>query len=418
MKLLFISQYFYPESFKGNDIVFDFVKRGHDVTVLTAKPNYPRGKFYDGYSFFGKKEEYIQGAKIIRTPIFPRRNGKGIYLLINYLSFVFFSYFTCIFRIRDKYDAIFVQQLSPVTMALPGLWIKKRQNTPICVWVLDLWPESVSSASSFNNLILLSFLDRLVKKIYNKADMILISSEFFRKSISGKIKNKYKPIIYFPNWAEETYTNQIPLNLDTDLPSLPSGTKIMFAGNVGEAQDFESVLKAAEITKHANANIYWIIVGDGRKIDWLKNEIVRRHLKNVILLGRFPLETLPSLFKEADVMLVSLKDTPTLALTVPAKIQAYMASSKIILGMINGEANELINKAQCGFSVNAGRYEDLAEKALCLSKISKEEKDKFEQNARTYYENNFEKEKLLTDLERDLMNMIYADKNGHSNLKR
>ena len=128
MKILFVSQYFYPETFKGNDIVFDFVKRGHQITVLTGKPNYPNGKFYKGYSFFGKKEENIFGAKIIRVPVYPRKNGKGIHLLLNYLSFVFFSYFAVLFRIKEKFDVIFVQQLSPVTMALPAFWVKKRQK--------------------------------------------------------------------------------------------------------------------------------------------------------------------------------------------------------------------------------------------------------------------------------------------------
>ena len=406
MKLLFISQYFYPESFRGNDIVFDFIKRGHEVTVLTAKPNYPDGKFFAGYSFLNKKEEIIRGARIIRTPIIPRRNGKGIYLIINYLSFIFFSYFACIFRIREKYDAIFVQQLSPVTMALPGLWIKRRQKIPLCIWVLDLWPESVSSASKIKNLFLLNLLDKLVTHIYNKADMVLISSEFFRNSIIEKIGKKSKPVVYFPNWAEEIFSNPIISTNNHFIETLPFGTKIMFAGNVGEAQDFESILNAAEITLRKKANIYWIIVGDGRKLNWIKSEIVKRELSNLILLGRFPIEDMPQLFSLADAMLVTLKNSPVLSLTVPAKIQAYMASAKIILGMLNGEGHDLINTANCGFSVKAGDFMSLSEKALYLSNISEEEKIKYERNSREYYENHFEKDKLLSKLEFYILNMI------------
>lgn len=411
MHLLFISQYFYPESFKGNDIVFDFVKRGHQVTVLTAKPNYPGGKFYKGYTFLNKKEEYIHGAKIIRTPIIPRGSGKGIFLIINYLSFIFFSYFTVLFRIKDKYDAIFVQQLSPVTMALPGLWIKRRQKTPLCIWILDLWPESITAASKIKNSFLLKPLDKLVCRIYDRADMIMISSEFFRKSVTEKVKDKTKPVIYFPNWAEDLFTNQKQGINSLALPILPGGTKIMFAGNIGEAQDFESILNAAEITLQENPDISWIILGDGRKLDWIKTEILRRSLSNVFLLGRYPLEDMPSIFAQADIMLVTLKDNPALSLTVPAKIQAYMASSKIILGMINGEANELINKAQCGFAVKAGAYKDLAERAVYLSTITKDQKDKLERNSRIFYDNNFDKEKLLSNLEHNLLKMIADYKN-------
>ena len=406
MKILFISQYFYPESFKGNDIVFDFVRRGHKVTVLTAKPNYPKGKFYEGYSFLNKREEIINGARIIRTPIIPRGNGKGISLIINYLSFILFSYFTCIFRIRDKYDAILVQQLSPVTMALPGLWIKKRQKIPLILWTLDLWPESVVSASNFKNPFILGLLNKLVSHIYNSADSILISSEFFRKSVTEKLENKSKPINYFPNWAEDIFTKPVNRHhIDTKVV-LPTGTNIMFAGNTGEAHDFESVLDAAEHTFRKKQDINWIIVGDGRKMNWIKSEISKRGLINVVLLGRFPIEEMPVLFTEADAMLVTLKDSPALSMTVPAKIQAYMASSKIIIGMMNGEGHDLINSAKCGFAVKAGDSEGLAEKAIYLSSIPKEEKAMYEQNSLDYYKANFDKEKLLTNLEHLIIKTI------------
>ena len=406
MKILFISQYFYPETFKGNDIVFDFVKRGHEVTVLTAKPNYPGGKFFDGYSFFGKSEEFIRGARIIRSPIIPRGNGKGLHLIMNYLSFVFFSYFTCIFRIREKYDVILVQQLSPVTMALPGLWVKKRQKIPLCLWVLDLWPESVSAAGNIDNSLIIGGLEKLVKRIYDKSDLILISSEFFRKSIVQKIEIKNKPILYFPNWAEDIFTEPGLHKTGNLNLSLPSGTRIMFAGNVGEAQDFESVLNAAEITLKTNPEISWIIVGDGRKFKWIESQIQSRALVNTKLLGRFPIEEMPSLFKQADAMLLSLKDSPGFAMTVPAKIQAYMASSKIILGMLNGEGNELINNSKCGFSVNAGDYKGLAEKAILISKMSEAEKLGMENNSSVYYIQHFQKNVLLNNLQNNLLKLI------------
>lgn len=402
MKILFVSQYFYPETFKGNDLVFDWVKRGHDVTVLTAKPNYPSGVFYDGYSFFGKKEEVINGAKIIRTPIYPRKNGKGIHLILNYLSFIMFSYFTCLFRVKGKFDVIFVQQLSPVTMALPGLWLKKRYNTPLYLWVLDLWPESILAASNFKNAKIVGFIDRLVKYIYNNSEVILISSKYFKDSIIEKLKDKKKDIVYFPNWAEDIFT-KTSLE-ETSVQDLPKGFNIMFAGNVGESQDFEAIFEAAKLT--ISENINWIIVGDGRKMDWITSEIKEKKISNIHLLGRHNIDTMPFFFRKADVMLVSLKDEPVFFLTVPAKIQAYMASGKLILGMLNGEGNKLINESKCGFAVSAGDHLGLSKKALELKNMSLEKRMEMEHNSKSYYHNNFAKEMLFEKLESLFKNTI------------
>jgi glycosyltransferase involved in cell wall biosynthesis len=404
MKILFVSQYFYPETFKGNEIVFDLVKRGHEVTVLTAKPNYPDGKFYKDYSFFGKRSEIIGGAKIIRTLVYPRKNGRGIHLILNYLSFVFFSYFTFLFRVRDKFDVIFVQQLSPVTMALPGLWAKKKHNTPLLLWVLDLWPESILAASSFKNKRIIGLLDRLVRNIYNKSDLVLISSKYFKDSIFEKLEDKAKEIVYFPNWAEDVYTNEIDSSIA--IPVLPQGFNIMFAGNVGESQDFETILKAAQLT--VGKKINWIIVGDGRKTDWIKNEIKNNQVKNVFLLGRFDLVMMPSFFQKADVMLVSLKDEPVFALTVPAKIQAYMASGKIILGALNGEGNKLINESGSGFAVAAGDFNALSYKAIELCQMETQKKNDMEHNSKVYYDNNFSKAMLF-----DKLDLILREQVGH-----
>lgn len=404
MKILFISQYFYPETFKGNDIVFDFVKRGHDVTVLTGKPNYPEGQFYEGYGFFKKSSEIIEGAKIIRTPIYPRRNGKSIHLILNYISFVFFSYFTCLFRIKGKYDLIFVQQLSPVTMALPGIWLKKKYNIPLYLWVLDLWPESLLAASDFKNPIIIKFIDDIVKKIYNQSDVILISSKYFEKSIREKLINKNKEIVYLPNWAEDVFIDNNVEKKSLAIPDLPVGFNIMFAGNVGESQDFETIIKSAELTLGYNIN--WIIVGEGRKSDWIKDQIRLRQLYNVYLFGRYPIEAMPGLFNRADAMLVSLKNEPVFSLTVPAKIQAYMASAKIILGSLNGEGNLIINESGCGYAVNAENPKLLSEKAILLKNLPQNEINEMQIKSKQYYLNNFSKKILFDNLEENLKNRI------------
>ncbi|RSC93561.1 glycosyltransferase family 4 protein [Tenacibaculum singaporense] len=397
MKILFISQYFYPENFKGNDIVFDFVKKGYEVTVLTGKPNYPQGKFFKGYSFFNKREEIIKGAKVIRVPLIPRRDGGGFFLALNYMSFIFFSYWAILFRIKEKYDVIFVQQLSPITMALPGLWVKRRQKIPLFMWVLDLWPESVTANTEIKEShFVIRLLNKLVKKIYDWTDVILISSNFFRDSVSKKCNNPSKRIEYFPNWAEDVFVNN-NFNSPIQIPSLTEGFNVMFAGNIGESQGFEAILKAAELTSTENIN--WILVGDGRKVDWIKKEIYKKKLDNVYLMGRYSVDMMPAFFKKADAMLVSLKDEPIFGLTVPAKIQAYMASGKRILGMLNGEGQNLINESGCGFAVDAEDAESLAIKSIEMRNMSQEEKEEMEIKSYNYYKDNFVKEKLFSKLE-------------------
>jgi glycosyltransferase involved in cell wall biosynthesis len=395
MKILFVSQYFYPETFRGNDIVFDFVKKGHDVTVLTGKPNYPLGTFYEGYKFWGIQKEIINRANVIRVPTFPRGKSSAIKLILNYCSFFLFSYPYSRFKTDKDFDIIFVQQLSPVTMAMPGIWaLKRNKKAKLYLWVLDLWPESVTATTGITNKFIISLLDNLVKYIYSKSDYILISSKSFENSIKQRSINKQ--ILYFPNWAESIY-EETELNNNYDLPKLPNGFNIMFAGNIGEAQDFETILSAAIQTKAENIN--WILVGDGRKLDWVRSQVKFHNLQNIAILGRYPIEAMPYFFKEANVMLLTLKNSTISDLTVPAKLQAYIASGKIILAAINGEAYDIINSQNIGLACKSGDFKSLSENAKILKNISEEQKILMEQNSRNLYYSSYSKKVLLDNLE-------------------
>lgn len=395
MKILIVSQYFYPEDFKVNDIAFDFAKDGNDITVLTGKPNYPKGNFYKGYGFFKKRSEIINGVKVIRIPLFPRLNGSGKYLILNYFSFIFFSIFAILFRIKGRYDVVFSHHPSPLTSAIPAIWCSKKLKIPLVIWVLDLWPESVSANTNIKKGFLYNSLKKVINYIYSNSSKILVSSKTFKDSIIKEFNVEDGKIEYFPNWAEDIFTKKKEIKYQ--LPDLPQGFNIMFAGNIGDSQDFESVLNAAQLTKKQNIN--WILIGDGRKFDWIKNQIETSNITNVYLLGRYPLNTMPKFFQKADAMLVSLKDEPTFALTIPAKIQAYMASKKIILGMLNGEGKELINHSKSGFAVNAGDYNLLAKKAIELSSLRIEERKKMELNALNHYNTYFSKPMLFCKLQ-------------------
>ena len=395
MKILYVSQYFYPETFRGNDIVFDFVKKGHQVTVITGKPNYPLGNFYQGYRFWGITKEKINSANVIRIPTFPRGNGSALNLILNYLSFYLFSFPYSRFKIDKDYDIIFVQQLSPVTMAMPAIWaLKRNKKAKLYLWVLDLWPESLTATTGITNKFIIGFLNKFVKYIYSKSDFILVSSRSFEKSI--KLRSNDKKILFFPNWAESIY-EETDLNIDYELPILPNGFNIMFAGNIGEAQDFETILAAAIETKSEQIN--WILVGDGRKLEWVRAKVKSHNLHNVFILGRYPIEKMPYFFREANVMLLTLKNSPISELTVPAKLQAYTASGKIILAAINGEANSIINQNNIGLACESGDYISLSKNAKILKNTSKELRIKMEKKSKIFYSTNYSKKILLDNLE-------------------
>ena len=267
------------------------------------------------------------------------------------------------------------------------------QRIPIYFWVLDLWPESLQSAGGITNKYVLGFFTEITKLMYNQSRKILISSKGFRKSIldKGTYDNK---LVYFPNWAEDIFTQQVSVNI----PTLPTGFKVMFAGNIGEAQDFEHVMQAAVNLKN-DKEIKFILVGDGRKKAWVDDFIHKKQLQDTVFtLGRFPIESMPAFFRKANVMLLSLKDNDIFSLTVPAKLQTYMAASKPVVAMINGEARNLIAESDCGLSCPAGDSDGLATNIRLLKSKTLAELDLLGKNGYAYYQKHFTKDTCITHL--------------------
>ncbi len=401
MKLLLVTQYFYPENFKSNDIAIELTKRGHEVTVLTGLPNYPEGRIYENYGFFKRTKENYQGINIIRTWLVPRGKGGGIRLFLNYFSWAFFASIRAFFlSFQKKFDIILVHEPSPITQGFPAIVVKKIQKIPLHFWVLDLWPETLTSAGGINNKYVLSLFTKMVKYIYNNSDKLLISSKGFKQSIIKKGDYSEK-LVYFPNWAEDSILKG---NDDYPIPNLPDGFKIVFAGNIGVAQDVNSIIKAALILKE-KSNIHFVFIGDGRSKGQLEDFVFENDLnKTVHFLGRFPIDAMKTFFNQADVLLVSLKDEIIFNLTVPAKLQAYLSTKKPILGMLNGEGAEIINEAKCGFSVNAGNSEGLVEIILEMYKMSNEERVHLGNNGFNFYQENFTLKKCIDNLEFILKN--------------
>ena len=393
MKFLIVSQYFWPEEFRINDLAFELVKKGHEVHVITGNPNYPKGDFIKGYGFKYLTETF-QGVKIFRVPIFPRRNN-SIMLVLNYLSFIFFGGLFAYFH-KEKYDKVFSVNYSPITAILPAIVYCKKNKVKLSIWVQDLWPESIIAASNIRSEIIQKWVGKLVKFIYLKSDLIFVSNYEFRYPIIEKGISSEK-IKFLPNWAEDFFVSSKELEPVRKDFNIPSGFVIMFAGNLGEAQDLEAILKAAELTKE-NHSIQWVFVGDGRKFKHLKEIVKEKKLtKTVSLLGRFPAETMPSFFKLADMMLVSLKDEYIFSLTVPGKIQSYMASGKPILAMLNGAGSKVVTEANCGIVADAGDYIQLAKNVLKSYNLSNEKLKDYGSNASKYYIKNYSKEKIINN---------------------
>ena len=399
MKILIVTQYYFPENFKSNDLSFELQKRGHDVTVLTGLPNYPEGKLFEGYGIFKNRKQVINGVKVIRSLLLLRGKGGGVRLFLNYFSFAFFASLKAFFlNFSNKYDAVIVHEPSPITQFYPALLLKKLQNVPVYFWVMDLWPESLEIAGGVKNKFVLEFFKNMVIRFYKNSEKILITSKGFKKSIleKGDFEEKLE---YFPNWAEDAISEGDRNYL---VPTLPVGFKVMFAGNVGEAQDLEAIMDAAlELKNHDE--IKFIIVGDGRKMTYVQDVIQKHGLENtVITVGRFPVEAMASFFDKADVMLVSLKDDTIFNLTVPAKVQAYMSASKPIVAMLNGEGEEIIEEAKCGVAVPAGNAKQLAETILKMSDLPSSELEQMGINSRNFFQQNYQLSTCIDNLERIL----------------
>ncbi|MFA5130663.1 MAG: glycosyltransferase family 4 protein [Patescibacteria group bacterium] len=397
MKILILSQYFWPEEFLINDFALGLYDRGHEVEVLTGLPNYPSGSFFPGYGWSGPFRNDFRGISVWRSPLIPRGNASGWRLAINYFSFALLACLRGLLACRRSFDFILVFEVSPVTVGIPARAIKALTGAKLFFWVQDLWPESLSATGAVHSKHILNWAGKLTRWIYQGCDRILIQSQGFRESVL-KYGAERDQIKYLPNFAEHFYQ---PVTLSTDASEhalMPPGFRVMFAGNIGKSQDFETILIAAELTR-TQSNIQWVILGDGRQRSWVEAEIQRRHLANVHILGRFPKERMPAFFSLADIMLVSLKREPIFALTIPAKIQAYLACGKAVLASLDGEGARIIEEAQAGITVPAESPQALAEAVRGLSELGPEPLQAMGRNARKYYEAHFSRTHLLDEFE-------------------
>lgn len=382
-----------------NDLVSELSARGHAVTVLTGIPNYPLGDVHLDYVRNPDLFLHYNGSKIVRVPLFPR--GKGpLRLLLNYVSFAISASTIGVWKLRQiDFDVIFSPQLSPVTAMLASVILKKLRRRRFVMWVLDLWPDTLDALGVVKSPWLLRIVQRMVDFIYNQTDILFVQSQGFVDRIIQSPSCKITPQ-YLPNWSE-TLPDLAEVDFAKEIVFRPDLFNVMFAGAIGDSQDFPAILAAADMLRH-DTRLRWLIVGDGRVSDWVASEISNRNLSNVVMLGRYPSSRMPEFYKHADVMLVSLKSEPIFSLTVPGKVQSYFAAGKPVIAMLNGEGAKIVNESNAGIAVAAGNFKELAEAIGMMMELDTIKLEKMGRAAKLYSERNFNRRLLIDRIERQL----------------
>jgi colanic acid biosynthesis glycosyl transferase WcaI len=408
LRLLIVTQYFWPENFRVNDLASDLIERGHKVTVLTGVPNYPEGKIFKDFSASPKNYSYYKGVEIARVPIVARGVG-NFRLLLNYISYALSASIFGLWKIRGKeFDAIFVYEPSPITVGFPAIAIKYLKKAPLVFWVLDLWPDTLKAVGVVKSNWLLKVVGLAVAYIYKRCDLILAQSKSFIPQIKKYTSSK-TPIKYFPSWPDLILTTKSNFKAP-EIKNSDRFFNIIFAGNIGEAQDFESILLAANILKE-NQRVRWYIFGNGRRSKWLEEQVNLLGLEKVFfMMGAYPIERMPSFFSHANALLVSLRDRPIFSMTIPAKVQAYLASGKPIIAMLNGEGARVLLQSKAALVVRSGDYKSLAQAVVEMSRMDSNFLIEMGKNGPAFCDREFNRETLISKLERWLESVRIKNK--------
>jgi colanic acid biosynthesis glycosyl transferase WcaI len=392
MNLLIISQYFWPENFRINDLALGLNKKGINVTILTAFPNYPNKEVYKSL----KLDKRYNGMKVIRVPIISRGNNK-LSLFLNYLSFIFSGIFLGSIQLYNKsFDIIFVFQPSPITSIIPAIFISKIKKAKMIIWVLDLWPDTLKPMGLLNYTYLNKMAFFLSNFIYKKADLIFGQS----KSMSVLLKKRlpHKNIKFLPNWVEEELFLKTKIKTHNETKTF----KIFFAGNIGLAQDFDSIIKSIELIPRSE-NIQVIIIGDGKEKSRLVNQVRQKKLTNIILFQKaVPLENISALLHQADALILALKKAEIFEYTIPGKMQSYLAIGLPIISMLSGESAGIIENNKLGLNAISGDYKKLATNILKLKHMSKFDRNTMGKNCKKFAKENYKRESIINNLIKEL----------------
>ncbi|NWE45766.1 glycosyltransferase family 4 protein [Pseudomonas gingeri] len=393
MRILMLSQYFYPENFIINDIVSKLVDQGHEVTVATGKPNYPDGKVFEGYTPNGiQREKYLNVVEVVRVPLWPRGHGGARNLILNYLSFVFFGIvcFPWLLR-KSKFDAILVFAPSPITQAIPAVILKWFTRARLALWVQDLWPESLAATGFVKNRHVLKAVGWIVKSIYRYCDLLLVQSRAFIEPVA-RYADRQK-IVYHPNSYNTHIDATAPVAKEL-LELLDNHFCVVFAGNLGTAQSLDTLVQAA-IELRDDSSIRLVLIGSGSRLEWLEAQRTAHELDNLVLPGRFPMNAMPQIFERASALLVSLTDEAIFTQTIPSKIQAYLAAGRPIIASVSGEGARVVLDAGAGFASDAGQVAPLVANIRRMKALQAPERDVMGRSGRAYFDEYFDMDRQV-----------------------
>ena len=396
MRILMLSQYFWPESFIINDIVRTLAEQGHDVVVATGKPNYPDGNLFEGYRATGTQREHYGHVEVLRVPLWPRGKGGAKNLVLNYLSFVFAGLLYLPWMLRKReFDAILVFAPSPVTQAIPAIPLKWLKKARLALWVQDLWPESLSATGFIRNRHLLRVVGWMVKAIYRHCDTLLVQSRAFVEPIARYAARE--KIQYYPNSMDvRSARSVVAVTPELDV-LLKSHFCVVFAGNLGTAQALDTLVQAA-VQLRDEPDIRLVLVGSGSRLDWLKSQQQALGLDNLVLPGRFPMEAMPAIFEHSSALLVMLNDEEAFAQTIPSKIQAYLAAGRPIIACMNGEGARVVNEAGAGLTSPAEQVLPLVTNIRRMKALEATERLAMGTAGRAYFDAHFEMDSQVTRL--------------------
>lgn len=396
LNLLVICQYYYPENFQINEICASLVERGHKVTVLTGLPNYPSGIVPKEYKRGKKSTEMINGVKVIRSFEIGRKRG-AMWLALNYVSYCLSACYK-VQKLTKKFDLVFVYQLSPILMGLPGKLYKQRFGVPMLLYCCDLWPESMKLIVKSEDSLLYRVMSRISKSIYQSADKIIVQTPLFLPYFRSQHNILENRIYSLPQFSNSDYLIQ-NFHLDNEV------IDFVFLGNIGIAQEVDKIILAVNRIKDVKGFVVHI-VGDGTCLEAVKQQVISLNLGHLVRFhGRRPVEEMPQYYRLADVCLVSLSNDNLIGLTLPSKVQGYMAAGKMIIGMTDGTTKNVIEASDCGLCVPAGNFEALAQAMQSVINNPQAFKN-CGANGREYFKKYFTKEKFMDTLENIMKEMV------------
>lgn len=395
--ILIVTQYFWPETFQINYVVKKLSKKNIKITVLTCLPNYPEGEIYEKYKNIKKLYfEKYENIDVYRCPVIPRKNASSLNLVKNYISFVYYGikFFNKI-KFKKKIDYILTYSTSPITSNLPAIFLKKKLNTKLAIWLQDIWPESIEATGHLNSKFLLNLINILVKYILNSADIILVPSKSFIKNTRNKTNQK---VIYCPNSFYSTnYKNEINNYSKKILDSLKGRKNYIYSGNIGKAQNIELLVNAAEVL-HNESNIQLVLIGNGSESEKVTELINKKKLKNIKKFNSIPYQDLEQISEKADGFLIMLKKHSLFDLYIPNKFQNYLKLKKPIIGCVSGEVKKIISENHIGFISKQDDYVDLANKILKASKLNSNELKRIKKNSQYLIDNYFSSNAQINNL--------------------